>query len=262
MSDFQNRLEVPEWLEQARTELRVSYNVGAYDFEQHMEQILECGSRTLPTLHDVRELPQEPPLCSRMMHAFKHAGWKMPETWFKAMRRQRKHLAILHKAPVWGEFMEAYHRFIKNEVAPLCGDPAGVVYQCPPTIRIAMPSRAPTIPMHCDSEYDRHQPGEINFWVPITSVWGSNTLHVESAPHRADFHPIEMENGEMLRFNGYHCRHYTEPNETSCTRVSLDFRVIPVSLYHEFENETKKKGCIGDYPSERTGPVQLVQGCS
>jgi hypothetical protein len=184
--------------------------------------------------------------------------------------------------------------------APLCGDPGGVVFQCPPTLRVAMPSMvrsgctvstqpyirpeveegdgpadggggeevevevvygctvseqadtgpygevieevtvygctmstqsddsgpylaAPTIPLHCDSQYERHQNAEINFWVrpgardhpchvcvvcikvivcwctvseqshdtpwpytrvPITRVWGNNTLHVESAPGR------------------------------------------------------------------------------
>ena len=33
------------------------------------------------------------------------------------------------------------------------------------------------------------------------------------------------------RYNGCLCEQYTVPNRTDCTRVSLDFRVIPHSLF-------------------------------
>jgi hypothetical protein len=33
-----------------------------------------------------------------------------------------------------------------------------------------------------------------------------------------------MDLGSFLRFNGYHCKHFTHPNDTGVTRVSFDFR--------------------------------------
>ena len=45
------------------------------------------------------------------------------------------------------------------------------------------------------------------------------------------------------------------------TRVSFDFRVVPASLYKEYISEgpgrKRDKGKIGDYVTERTGPVTL-----
>ena len=131
----------------------------------------------------------------------------------------------MEKSPEYKAFMTAYRAFIKNEVAPLCGDPTGVVFQSPPTIRVAMPSMAPTIQPHCDSQYPRHQNAEINFWIPVTKVWGNNTLHLESSPGAGDYHPVEMDVGTFLRFNGYHCRHFTNPNDTAGVQSILHARV-------------------------------------
>ena len=175
---------------------------------------------------------------------------------------ERRAFHQMKKSPEYEAFMSAYRDFVRIEVAPLCGDPTGVVYQSPPTIRVSMPSRAPTIQPHCDSQYPRHQNSEINFWVPVTRAFGNNTLHVESSPGAEDYHPIDMDVGQFLRFNGYNCRHYTHPNDTGHTRVSFDFRVVPTSLYKEYVSEgatgrKRDKGKIGDYMTERTGPVQL-----
>mmetsp|Transcript_17629 Transcript_17629/g.28169 ORF Transcript_17629/g.28169 Transcript_17629/m.28169 type:complete len:170 (-) Transcript_17629:338-847(-) len=167
----------------------------------------------------------------------------------------------MEKSPEWCAFMESYRTFVTQEVAPLCGDPTGVVFQSPPTIRVVMPSMAPTIHPHCDSQYPRHQNCEINFWVPVTTVWGNNTLHLESSPGKEDFHPATMEPGTFLRFNGYHCKHLTHPNDTGHTRVSFDFRAVPQSLYKAYISEgpgrKRDKAKIGDYLTERTGPVTL-----
>ena len=107
-----------------------------------------------------------------------------------------------------------------------------------------MPSHSPTIKLHCDLEYPFHTNCEINFWIPFTRVWGSNTLHSESSPGCGDFHPFELEPGQGVRFCGNTCRHFTQANQTGSTRVSFDMRVIPRSLYHHDYG-----GFIGDYPA-------------
>uniref|UniRef100_A0A0G4I7W7 Uncharacterized protein n=1 Tax=Chromera velia CCMP2878 TaxID=1169474 RepID=A0A0G4I7W7_9ALVE len=78
--------------------------------------------------------------------------------------------------------------------------------------------------LHNDAEYG-HQPGEVNFWVPLTRCNPSNTMWVESVPGRADWRPLLLHPGEALRFHGTFCRHFTRCNCSGVTRVSLDFRL-------------------------------------
>ena len=45
----------------------------------------------------------------------------------------------------------------------------------------------------------------------------------------------------------------TQANDTSATRVSFDFRVVPRSLWRD-----QYGGMMGDYPAETvSGPIQL-----
>ena len=146
----------------------------------------------------------------------------------------------------------------------------------------------PLIRKHNDAEYF-HQPNEINVWLPVTRTFGahgrsglandlsrcvfttmsrcasgSNTLWAESAPGAGDFHPFSCEGerdgvGECVLFWGNQCLHYTLPNDTDTTRVSIDFRVVPRSYY-----QTVYKDCLrldgqprfslGAYYDE-TGPI-------
>lgn len=74
--------------------------------------------------------------------------------------------------------------------------------------------------MHNDCDYN-HQQSEINFWLPLTDVFGSNTMWVESEENKNDFHPVTLKYGEYISFYGNKCRHYTIPNVTDKTRMSL-----------------------------------------
>ena len=78
---------------------------------------------------------------------------------------------------------------------------------------------------HCDYEY-HHQPCELNFWLPLTEVWGGNTLYAESAPGLGDYRPFELGWGECVRFWGNQVRHFAVPNDSGYTRVSLDLRCL------------------------------------
>lgn len=73
------------------------------------------------------------------------------------------------------EFIEAFQDFVALVVTPLVLRDApstggGLAYQCPPTLRVHMPGRAPTIGLHCDAEYEHHHPAEINFWIALTDA--------------------------------------------------------------------------------------------
>jgi len=68
--------------------------------------------------------------------------------------------------------------------------------------------------------------GEVNFWMALTDPQlTGTTLWVESSPHAADYHPLQVGPGEIAAFHGTLCRHHVPPNHSSYTRVSLDFRV-------------------------------------
>ncbi len=261
--------EVPTWLSELRRERRPTYRPEAYRFDELVLSLVKQpswpegspGTKPLEMTHDVGPsgaLPTTPPRFGKLMHAFRHAGWKMPKEWRLAMRpgEERRSFRAFQKTPEWLAFIDAFDAFVAHEVAPLCGDPDGVVYQCPPTLRIAMPSMAPTIALHRDRDYPRHQPAEVNFWVPVTRVAGNNTLWVESEPDLGDYHPVDMDPGTFLMFDGHNCRHVTEPNDTGATRVSFDFRVVPRSLYVKVLGQGGKKK-IGDYFVKSTGPVEL-----
>ena len=203
-------------------------------------------AEALAMLHTQPLDAESVPMCPTLICAHKHGGRKVPTSWKRALMHQPRVISRLHRSCAYQAFLSAYHDFVREVVAPLSGEgegAGGLVYQCPPTLRIAMPSRAPTIGMHVDSEYARHESSEINFWVPLsTPVEGENALHLESWPGKGDFRAVALGLGEGLRFNGQQCRHYTVPNSTGHTRVSLDFRVIPRSLFRDDWD-----GHIGDY---------------
>lgn len=76
-----------------------------------------------------------------------------------------------------------------------------------------------------------HQPAEVNVWVPLTAVGGSNSLVSESSPGLGDFHSFTAKPGEFIKFYGNRCWHYTVRNTTQITRVSFDIRVVPFELF-------------------------------
>ena len=262
---------VPEWLAYHRSERITEYDHEAFGWRKLMEDLLYTPEwpSNRANIHEVHvpvgeggTLPPDPPRYRKLMHAFRHAGWKMPKLWAEAMRpgEEKRAFAALQASREFTRFMDAYRRFVFEEIAPTCGDPKGVWFQSPPTIRVAMPSVAPTIKPHSDSQYDRHQKCEMNFWVPVGRAFGNNALRVESRPGANDFVTITLSENQYFRFDGYNCTHFTVPNDTDYTRVSFDFRVVPASLYkpHADANGRKKNdGKIGDYRAEETGPVAL-----
>lgn len=104
--------------------------------------------------------------------------------------------------------------------------------------------------LHADSLYG-HQDGEVNFWMPFTSIDETSTLWAETEPGKGDWYPFyPLGPGGCWRFPGTNCRHFTKPNISGKTRVSLDFRCSVASCYDE---NWKKPG-----NSERHGMRRVV----
>lgn len=147
----------------------------------------------------------------------------------------------------WGGFTDLYKSFINKFIQEKIGEP--IIYQKWPTFRVHLPNNLAVGAWHTDSDFN-HPEGEINFILPITKMFESNTVIIESEPGLKDFKQIELKPGEVFMFNGNKCTHGNLPNRTARTRVSLDFRVMKRSDYTENDKQsitTGTKFVLGEY---------------
>ena len=150
-------------------------------------------------------------------------------------------------------FVETYRIFIETFVSTFILKDKEILYQTTPTFRVHLPGNLAVGAFHKDSEFN-HPEGEINFIIPLTYAYDTNTVWAESEPDKADFQPINMEYGQLLQFNGNKCTHGNKVNDTPHTRVSLDFRILPLKYYNpESAKSSITKGTkftIGNYYSQ------------
>ena len=104
-----------------------------------------------------------------------------------------------------------------------------LVYQNRPTLRVSFSENKAVGDWHRDREYD-HPLEEINIWVPITIARESNSIWIESSFGKEDYQPININFGNFLIFDSG-LKHGNILNKEEITRISFDFRVIPMSLF-------------------------------
>ncbi len=154
----------------------------------------------------------------------------------------------------WPEIKKVYEDFIHNEISKLFDE--SFLYQVFPSFRIQVPNQTAVSNWHYDSDEDhKHPMWEINFQIPLTKMFDTNCMWLESVPGLGDFSPAELETGQYLIFNGNMCRHGNKTNTTGVTRVSLDFRVLPMSRHDkntEKQSYYGKKFAEGGYYSLRS----------
>lgn len=105
--------------------------------------------------------------------------------------------------------------------------PGGIEYcfQRIPTFRVHYPGATATKAFHRDSEYN-HQHGVINYWIPLTEAYGTNSIWLENPLEENTARPVHLRPGQMLRFDATSIRHGSLRNDSGQTRVSFDFRII------------------------------------
>jgi ectoine hydroxylase-related dioxygenase (phytanoyl-CoA dioxygenase family) len=130
----------------------------------------------------------------------------------------------------WPEMESIYQKFISEVVARQFDE--DFLYQSFPTVRFCIPMNVAVGHYHNDMEFG-HPEGEINFIIPLTDSNDTASIYVESEPGKKDFLPMKLRIGELIMFDGNHLTHGNERNLTGSTRVSLDFRVLPISKYDE-----------------------------
>jgi hypothetical protein len=132
------------------------------------------------------------------------------------------------------KFKILYTELIKDIYANLFPEEDVFIYQSFPSIRIQYHNNT-VIPPHYDSDkLGNHPLGEKNFILPITKMYGSNRLFIESEPRKEDFQGIDLEYGDLFYFNGNECTHYNEKNIENDIRISLDFRIILLKDYIQY----------------------------
>lgn len=147
-------------------------------------------------------------------------------------------------------FLFEYINFITNVVKSLFPLEQKIVVQKTPNIRFHLPNcsnigRRHTdkykdiIGLHHDGEFG-HPEEEINIILPITEMFGTNSIYYESIPN-INIDVYEYSSINLLKnefFMGYlnKCNHYNKINNTQQTRVSLDFRIIPYSKFKTSDN--------------------------
>lgn len=229
-------------------EATLRYSLRDYPLREALTEVLGLP-RELEALH--RALPHFSP------DAASHAD---------VMRRKTALLLPLTDRQRAAEFVALYDALVLEQLAPQLDRALGrasssarvVHYAAMPTLRVQQPSALRQIRPHCDGIYGL-QPGALNYWLPLTEVEEGCTLHVESAPGRGDFHALLPRVGECVRFNGRSCLHYTTPNGTGRTRVSLDFRCV-VGEHFEQRSRLARRGYYSEARADAGGPYVKVSG--
>ena len=135
-----------------------------------------------------------------------------------------------------------------------------LIYQSFPSIRIQFINNI-AVPPHCDSDdLGRHPIGEKNFLLPITEMFGTKRLFIESEPNKGDFQGVDLKYGQLLFFNGNKCIHYNQVNVEDTIRISLDFRVIlPKDYIHYIQSGDITTTNPRD-PEKKRVPTKMIIG--
>jgi len=211
---------------------RSQYNIDEFDFRS-----LVCGALGHFVLEDLHE----------------HYS-------YEPFTMENNSNTILHKKfydkirSGWSEFVDAYDRFVEEIVVPIYGS-RGFIYQALPTFRVHLVGNWVVPEFHCDSQPGYNHPtGEINFQVAVTDMFGTNATWCESVPGLGDYAPMELLEDEFMVFNGNKCRHGNMINDTDSTRVSFDFRILPLEKYSpeaSMSSGTRKmRFIVGEYYKE------------
>jgi len=145
------------------------------------------------------------------------------------------------------EIRPGYLKLIGDVIVPRFDEP--FCYQVVPTFRVHLPGNVAVGEFHTDEDYN-HSPGEINYWVPFTPAFGTNSVFIESSQGSGEFSPIEANYGDIVTFDAVRWQHGNKLNTTGQTRVSFDFRCVPKSAYKPRGLKTVNTGIslkIGDY---------------
>ena len=149
-------------------------------------------------------------------------------------------------------FNDVYLKFLEDVIKPRFNEE--IVYQKIPPLRVHLPGNISVGEFHKDKHYRdekwANQVRELNYFLPLTKAYGTNTIWAETEEDLGDYREIRADYGECVEWCATKLTHGNKQNITRNTRVSFDFRVIPKSRYVESEHltiNTKIPFGIGGY---------------
>lgn len=137
----------------------------------------------------------------------------------------------------FGYLAETYENFVLQVIGPRIGEP--FYYQRVPSFRVQLPKNRAVGEFHCDRDYG-HPDGEVNFWLPLTDCGDSSAIKTWGTPETLKTFNLEV--GDVLEFDAVNTLHGNSINETLYSRVSMDFRVMPVSQYRKTNRQSVNMG--------------------
>ena len=103
-------------------------------------------------LHTLERRADNAPSCPAVLSAFKLAGMSVPPSWganWKPGKRFRqRHIRAFRASKEYLDFLDVYRRFVVDVIKPIVGDPRGVVFQCPPTLRVVVLGLSRIVALH------------------------------------------------------------------------------------------------------------------
>ena len=174
---------------------KYNYDFKKYDFLQIIKNLFQCNN--LQYLHT--KLPPE------IQYKELHKIGEDNKTWF-----HRTFYKPINNNN--SDFQRLYDKFIVEVISTLI-DEKKFVYQKSPTFRVHAPGNVAVGGWHKDADYN-HPAGEINFIVPLTKAYDTNTIWSETEPGLGDFKPLVMDIGEIIQFDGNNCLHGNKTNIT------------------------------------------------
>jgi len=159
------------------------------------------------------------------------------------------------------EFLNNYYEFIKIYIKPLFSNEEKLVIQKTPNLRLSFPNLTAIglkiddpkniVGLHKDSNFGHHCE-EINFIIPITKMYDTNSIYYEPTINSNlsydKYLNLKLNTDEILMEIFNQKLHYNKINDTDKTRISFDFRVIPYSKYMEnLQYFTNTKFDLGKY---------------
>ena len=208
-----------------------NYDIKRYPFKGIVKRYLEAES--LEELHRINRFDKT---------LTDHNG-ESPD------QRTKLHKMFYKNMDLDPSFKNLYDFFIESFVNDLLGG-KNFLYQTFPTLRIHQPENIAVFAFHKDKDYN-HNHKEINFFLPVTRAFQTNTFWAESSEDKGDFSPVESDYGGLVMWDGANLKHGSKANETDITRVSFDFRIIYEEDYLSQQmlssHSRGKKFCEGEY---------------
>ena len=187
-----------------QTPYKISYDTKKYDFRKIVSEMLEVWEGDTIPLED--------------LHTLEH---------YELLVREKDQSTIWHKRyyeKYKEEFLPTYLELVKELKERFGYDE--IIYQVIPTFRVQLAEGNLGVgEWHKDKSYN-HGTSEVNFWMPFVNTNEQNTIWMESKEDKGDYKPYEVKYGEILVFSGANLIHGNKNNDSSQTRVSVDFRLV------------------------------------